>query len=128
EFSTNPLKNNRAWLAPFKFFVWLAVGARHMYSDTLRFFTTRLPAGVSYLLSYPLAWAGVLPGVKYLTFSAHADFKMRFFENFDWISPPYQSHHTKEELCSWYEQAGFEVQKILPHGFVPKPGALGRKK
>ena len=128
QFKTNPLRNNRKFLAPLKFAVWIAVGGRHFYSDAVRAVTTRLPAKVSYLLAYPLTWLGVLPGVKYLTFSAHPDFKMRFFENFDWISPPYQSHHTKEELCGWYEQAGFIVEKILPHGFVPKPGVLGRRK
>jgi len=128
EFKTNPLRSARRFLAPLNFAVWIFVGVRHFYSDALRAVTTRLPARVSYLLSYPLAWLGALPGVKYLTFSAHQDFHMRFFENFDWISPPYQSHHTKEELGGWYEESGFSVEKILPHGFVPKPGVLGRKK
>ncbi|NLO91931.1 MAG: methyltransferase domain-containing protein [Elusimicrobia bacterium] len=127
-FRTNPLRSSRKFLEPLKFMVWIFVGIRGFYSDAMRFFTTRLPAGVCYALSYPLAWLGAVPVVKYLTFSAHRDYKIRFFENFDWISPPYQTHHTKEELAGWYEQAGFEPEKTLPHGFVPKPGVLGRKK
>ena len=56
------------------------------------------------------------------------EFQVRLIENFDWISPPYQWHHTKEELTEWYEAAGFTVLSLLPHGLVPKPGALGKKK
>jgi hypothetical protein len=71
---------------------------------------------------------GAVPLIKYLTFSVHPLFEVRVQENFDWLSPPYQSHHTKEELARWFESCGFTVDKILPHGFVPKPGIVGRKK
>ena len=44
------------------------------------------------------------------------------------VTPFYRRRHTKEELLNWYAEEGFLVQKILPHGLIPKPGALGRKK
>ena len=128
EFSTNPLRPGREWVGKHRFLAWLVVGARHWVSDILRFFTVPLPLSFTYALSYPLAFIGGLPGLKYLTFSAHPDFRVRVHENFDWLSPPFQYHHTKEELCSWCGEEGVEVQKILPHGLVPKPGILGRKK
>jgi len=55
------------------------------------------------------------------------DFSVRWIENFDWLSPPFQWHHTKEELTRWFQESGFEVLKVLPHGLVPKPGVLGRR-
>ena len=127
EFATNPLKNDRGWPARHRRRAWLIVAARHCVSDFIRFFTTRLPMSLVYLICYPLTWLGAIPLLKYLTFSVHPDFKVRLIENFDWISPPYQWHHTKEELARWFEEEGFEVLKVLPHGLVPKPGILGRK-
>ena len=70
---------------------------------------------------------GAVPGLKYLTFSVDPDFSVRLIENFDWVSPPFQWHHTKEELARWFSEEGFAVLKVLPHGLVPKPGALGCK-
>lgn len=127
EFSTNPLKDDRRWVAENRRLAWWIVLLRHIFSDFVRVFTTRLPMTLTYALCYPLTWLGALPGVKYLTFSVHPDFKVRLIENFDWVSPPYQWHHTKEELASWYVEAGYQVLKVLPHGLVPKPGILGRR-
>ena len=127
EFSTNPIRADRPWVASHRRLAWLVVAVRHAVSDLLRVFTTRLPLGVTYALCYPLALLGALPGLKYLTFSVHPRFTVRVLENFDWLSPPYQYHHTKEELAAWYREAGFDVLKVLPHGLVPKPGILGRK-
>ena len=128
EFSTNPLRSDRGWVARHRRLAWLAVRVRHAFSDFVRCFTTRLPMRGSYALSYVLAALGAFPGLKYLTFSVHPGFKVRVIENFDWISPPFQYHHTKEELVSWFEAAGYEVLRILPHGLVPKPGVLGRRR
>jgi SAM-dependent methyltransferase len=128
EFTTNPLRPDRAWVGRHRRLAWLVVGARHLISDFLRFFTTRLPLALAYLLCFPLAALGALPLVKYLTFSVHPSFKVRLIENFDWLSPPFQFHHTKEELSAWFEAAGFDVLKVLPHGLVPKPGVLGRRR
>lgn len=127
DFATNPLREGRGWVAENRRLAWLIVGLRHWVSDFVRLFTTRLPVPVTYALCYPLTMLGAVPGLKYLTFSVHPDFRVRLIENFDWVSPPFQYHHTKEELSGWYREAGFNVLKILPHGLVPKPGILGRK-
>lgn len=127
EFATNPLKPGREWIGRRRRLAWFIVGLRHFISDLVRVFTTRLPVPLVYALCYPLTLLGLVPGIKYLTFSVHPDFQVRLIENFDWISPPYQWHHTKEELVRWYHERGFTVLKILPHGLVPKPGVLGRK-
>jgi SAM-dependent methyltransferase len=128
DFSTNPLRPDRAWVGRRRRLAWAVVGWRHVISDLLRVFTTRLPLALTYLLCYPLAFLGRLPLIKYLTFSVHPRFRVRLIENFDWLSPPFQSHHTKEELAAWCEEAGFDVLKFLPHGLVPKPGVLARRR
>lgn len=127
-FKTNPLRDDRKGLDKIRFVVWLTVLVRECISDTLRLVTVHLPHLFVYGLSYPLALIGKIPFIKYLTFSVHSLWRVRLQENFDWLSPPYQSHHTKEELIGWFEQNQFEVLKVLPHGFVPKPGVLGKKK
>ena len=127
EFASNPLRDDRAWIARHRRLAWWIVLLRHAFSDFVRAFTTRLPVPVTYALCYPLTWLGAVPVLKYLTFSVDPDFRARLIENFDWISPPYQWHHTKEELMRWYEDEGFTVLKLLPHGLVPKPGAAGRR-
>jgi SAM-dependent methyltransferase len=128
DFATNPLRKGREWIGRHRRLAWTIVGVRHVISDFIRFFTTRLPAPIVYALCFPLALLGVVPGVKYFTFSVHRNFMVRVIENFDWIAPPFQYHHTKEELVSWFESAGFAVLKVLPHGLIPKPGVLGRKR
>jgi hypothetical protein len=127
EFKTNPLREDRERLRAHRRLAWVVVGVRHAFSDFVRFFTTRLPMQATYALCWPLAALGAVPVLKYLTFSVHRDFMVRVIENFDWISPPFQYHHTKEELASWFEKAGFTILRVLPHGLVPKPGILGRK-
>lgn len=128
DFATNPLKFPNGWVGRHRRLTWLIVAIRHFYSDFIRLFTTRLPTALVYALCYPLTILGAIPGIKYLTFSVHPDFQVRLIENFDWIAPPYQYHHTKEELLAWYEAAGFDALKVLPHGFVPKPGVLGKRR
>lgn len=127
-FKTNPLRSDRQGLKKQVFFVWMIVLLRELLSDTLRLFTVHLPHRLLYWFCYPLALIGKIPLIKYLTFSVHPFWRVRLQENFDWLSPPYQSHHTKEEVIRWFEENGFEILKVLPHGFVPKSGVLGRKK
>ena len=128
DFKTNPIRPGREWVASRRRLAWSVVLLRHLFSDFVRAFTTRLPIPVAYALCYPLTLLGAVPGLKYLTFSVDPDFTARLIENFDWVSPPYQWHHTKEELAGWYAEEDFTVLKILPHGLVPKPGALGKKR
>lgn len=127
EFETNPIRPDREWIVQHRRLAWWIVLIRHVVSDLVRVFTTRLPVPVTYALCYPLTVLGLVPGLKYLTFSVDPDFQARLIENFDWISPPYQWHHTKEELARWYAEEGFTVLRLLPHGLVPKPGAVGKK-
>jgi SAM-dependent methyltransferase len=128
EFATNPIRPGREWIIRHRRAVWTIVLVRHILSDVLRVFTTRLPVPIVHALCHPLTWLGAVPGLKWLTYSVHPNYQVRLIENFDWISPPYQWHHTKEELSRWYGEEGFSVEKLLPHGLVPKPGAIGRKK
>jgi SAM-dependent methyltransferase len=128
DFATNPLKPGRRWISEHRRAAWLVVGLRHVLSDMLRAVTTRLPARANWAICHVLTLMGVVPGLKYLTYSVHPDYTVRLIENFDWISPPFQYHHTKEELAAWYEEAGLTPLSVLPHGLVPKPGILGRKK
>lgn len=127
DFASNPLKPGRDWIARNRRLAWLIVLTRHLVSDFVRVFTTRLPVSVVYALCYPLTWLGAVPGLKWFTYSVDPRFRVRLIENFDWISPPYQWHHTKEELQAWFAEEGFSVSNVLPHGLVPKPGVLGRK-
>jgi hypothetical protein len=78
-----------------------------------------------YLLCYPLAVLGKVPLLKYLTASVHPKWRVRLQENFDWLSPEYQSHHTKEELREWCAEAQVGVIAQLRHGFIPKVGIKG---
>lgn len=128
EFATNPIRPGREWIVRNRCTAWAIVLVRHIVSDILRLFTTRLPVPIVHAICHPLTWLGVVPGLKWLTYSVHPNYQVRLIENFDWISPPYQWHHTKEELSRWYQEEGFSVEKLLAHGLVPKPGALGRKK
>ncbi|MBI5201394.1 MAG: methyltransferase domain-containing protein [Elusimicrobia bacterium] len=127
-FSSNPLRTGRSWLKSILPLVWLIVWARMIFSDAVRLVTTRLPVPLLYALCYPITALGAIPLVKYLTFSVHPHFQVRLIENFDWLAPPYQYKHVKEELREWYKHAGFDILKQLPHGVVPKVGVLGRKK
>ncbi len=126
-FKTNPLREDRKALDKIRFQVWLTVWLREKISDTLRIFTVHVPHKLLYGFCYLLAAIGKIPFIKYLTFSVHPLWRVRLQENYDWLTPPYQSHHTKEELGEWFKDNGFKVVSILPHGFVPKPGILGIK-
>ncbi len=127
DFATNPVRPDRKWIERNRRLAWMIVASRHCVSDLMRVLTVRMPMAVTYALCYPIAAFGALPGVKYLTFSVHPDFRVRLIENFDWLSPPYQFHHTKEELSAWCQDEGFTVLKVLPHGLIPKPGVLARR-
>ncbi|MBI3300021.1 MAG: methyltransferase domain-containing protein [Elusimicrobia bacterium] len=127
-FKTNPLRSTRAWLKDVLWLVWLVVWARQIVSDSLRVVTTRLPVWLLYALCWPLTVLGALPLVKFLTYSVDPQFKVRLIENFDWLAPPFQTKHTKEEVRPWFTAAGYEPLSQLPHGVVPKIGFLGRRR
>jgi SAM-dependent methyltransferase len=128
QFVTNPLKENRAKVKRYAlvhWIYWLLVLMRENASNVFRKITVHLPHPVLYRFCYGLAWIGKIPFVKYLAFSAHKDFRARLIENFDWLSPPYQHHHTKEEVMEWFRKERITPRKMLAHGFIPKVGIKG---
>jgi hypothetical protein len=58
----------------------------------------------------------------------HNNWRVRLLENFDWLAPPFQYHHTKEEMLAWCAKDGIAVERMLQHGFIPKVGMRGVKK
>ena len=65
------------------------------------------------------AFLGGLPVInqtlnKLVNFSAHPSRENRVCDTFDWFAPQYQFHHTVEELCGWFHDAGFDDLRVLP--------------
>jgi SAM-dependent methyltransferase/uncharacterized protein YbaR (Trm112 family) len=129
DFKSNPLRSERLQFVKgdlAKRLYWLLVLAREACSNAVRRLTVSMPHRLLYACCYVLALVGKVPLVKYLTFSAHQDWRVRLLENFDWLSPPYQYHHSKEEVTSWYKDQNIDIVKMLKHGFIPKVGFLGK--
>lgn len=86
----------------------------------LRLATSRLPARVLEPLCAGLGVLGSVPVVnrtlnKVANFSSHPDWTLRVCDNFDWYAPRYQSHHTEDELVSWFREEGFsEIHALAP--------------
>ena len=51
---------------------------------------------------------------KIVNFSTHPVRENRICDTFDWYAPAYQQHHTTQELCDWFREAGFEECRVLP--------------
>ncbi|MCA9115486.1 MAG: class I SAM-dependent methyltransferase [Planctomycetaceae bacterium] len=51
---------------------------------------------------------------KVLNFSNHPHPENRLCDTFDWYAPMYQHHHTVDELCGWFREAGFDRLQVLP--------------
>ena len=88
-------------------------------NSALRAFTTRTPARVLETACVGLGAAGSVPVLKQtlnkvVNFSNHPDWALRVCDNFDWYAPQYQSHHTVEELQSWFLAEGFDDLRVLP--------------
>lgn len=60
---------------------------------------------------------------KVVNFSNHPVWENRVCDTFDWYAPRYQHHHTLDELCGWFREAGFAELTVLP---PEKPGRLYR--
>jgi SAM-dependent methyltransferase len=127
-FKTNPLKSDREQYVKSSLaqrMHWLLVSLREALYRCMRKITTRMNLPLLYLLCYPLAAFGKVPLLKYLTPSVHSRWRVRLQENFDWLSPEYQTHHTKEEVQGWFAEAQVDVVSLLKHGFIPKVGIKG---
>ena len=75
-----------------------------------------------------LSWWGGVPLFnklfnKLINFSNHPDPELRMCDTYDWYAPTYQHHHTVDELCEWFESAGFGELRELP---PEKTGAIYR--
>jgi len=130
DFKTNPLRGERRKYVTSdmaKRIHWSVVSFREFLSDTVRLVTTRMYLPLLYLLCYPLAAFGKIPLLKYLTASVHSNWRVRLQENFDWFSPQYQSHHTKEEVGSWFNEVKLGEVTLLKHGLIPKVGLKGKR-
>lgn len=129
DFKTNPLRKDRQGYTKnnmAKRLHWFIVYIREILFKTVRLVTTRMYVPVLYILCYPLAAIGKVPLLKYLTASVHKNWRVRLLENFDWFSPQYQSHHTKEEVAGWFNKAGLEEISTLEHGLIPRVGLRGK--
>ena len=51
---------------------------------------------------------------KVVNFSTHPLRENRICDTFDWYAPEFQHHHTTSELCTWFREAGFEEEIVLP--------------
>ncbi len=51
---------------------------------------------------------------KIVNFSTHPVRENRICDTFDWYAPEFQHHHTTDELCEWFQEAGFEGMTALP--------------
>jgi SAM-dependent methyltransferase len=91
---------------------WLNTGLRGM--------TTRLPSRILEPLCVGLGTIGSIPILnrtlnKIANFSNHPDWTLRVCDNFDWYAPRYQSHHSIDELKSWFREEGFaELVELGP--------------
>ena len=102
--------------------VWLYrqnIAPQEWLNRGLRALTTRLPARVLEPLCVGLGAIGSVPGLnrtlnKVANFSNHPDWTLRVCDNFDWYAPKYQSHHTVDELKTWFREEGYADLTELP--------------
>ena len=103
--------------------VWLYrrnVIVQEWLNSGLRSVTTRLPTRVLEPLCVGLGAMGSIPFLnrtlnKVANFSSHPDWTLRVCDNFDWYAPRYQSHHTIDELKSWFIEEGFtDLVELVP--------------
>ena len=88
-------------------------------NSALRRRTMRMPADRLERWCRVGAFLGGVPVVnrtlnKIANFSSHPAWENRLCDTFDWYAPAYQHHHTVEELCDWFEAAGFHDLSVLP--------------
>ena len=105
-----------------RFAVWLYrknVALQEWVNSGLRVVTSRLPARVLEPLCVGLGAVGGVPVLKrtlnkVANFSNHPDWTLRVCDNFDWYAPKYQSHHTVDELKTWFHEEGYTNLIELP--------------
>ena len=120
--------------------VWEPGSIQETVNRFWRSITTRLPSPLLYaacLLELPLYFLRRVPGVDQVMHlmlpgfvyhaiprtNRHRNVKEHMLDTFDWYSPKYQSKHTYAEVFGWFEEAGLENIRVLPH-----PVAVSGKK
>jgi SAM-dependent methyltransferase/uncharacterized protein YbaR (Trm112 family) len=88
-------------------------------NTALRSVTTRLPSTILESLCTGLGAVGSVPVLnrtlnKIANFSNHPDWTLRVCDNFDWYAPRYQSHHSLDQVKSWFIEEGFANVLALP--------------
>ncbi len=87
-------------------------------NNVIRGRTTRMPSHQLEQWCKFGARLGGLPVIKrtlnkVVNFSSHSDWQNRVCDTFDWYAPQYQHHHTINEVCQWFHDAGFEQLTVL---------------
>lgn len=112
--------------------VWEPGSVQETVNRAWRSITTRLPNRLLYaccLLELPWYYFKKIPHVEQLLHlllpgavyhaiprtNHHSSVKEHLLDTFDWYSPVHQSKHTYPEVFGWFEQAGLEHIRVLPH-------------
>lgn len=87
---------------------------QEVVNSLLRTVTTRLPDAALRNWARLLTIPGSIPvikqiGSKIVNFSTFEDPALRLCDNYDWYAPKYQSHHTLDQLRTWFLEEGFEA-------------------
>ncbi len=107
-------------------YVWVYPRGGRLWEAThrsLRAVTTRLPPRVLEKLCYVLAPLLAIVPTYSSTRPSRASFSECAQVVYDWLSPAYQSHHTEDEVESWYREEGLLKVARLPVAV----GMIGRK-
>lgn len=93
---------------------------QEMINSSLRAVAAKMPRRALLSLCRVGAILGAVPLLnrtfnKIVNFSNHPRWENRVCDNFDWYSPPWQSHHSSEEIIGWFREAGFvEICELPP--------------
>jgi SAM-dependent methyltransferase len=98
------------------------MGAWTKVTDLYRKVTVHLPwplLRAICLLAAPWDYVRRIPGIgKWIwglfPCSTHPNWRWRVLDQFDWLSPVYQSKHTALEVKCWFIEAGFTDIEVLP--------------
>jgi len=110
---------------------WMPIVARtaiwvdrlnNVWNGTVRAVAQRLPVKVLYALCHAaiplyhvLKLRPFTPLRLIIKISMHPDPEWRVLDTFDNLSPRYQSRHTYEEVCGWFEEGGLRNIVLLPN-------------
>ncbi|PIP16337.1 MAG: hypothetical protein COX46_02845 [bacterium (Candidatus Ratteibacteria) CG23_combo_of_CG06-09_8_20_14_all_48_7] len=119
-----PCRWKKFWLPLF-----LGLKLREFNSRLLRKVTTNLRPEVLYRISYLSVPLGKLRFINaLLPISDHPNASLRVNDTFDWYAPKIQTHHSRQEILRWCEEAGLDIVAWISYGVVPKFGVRTKKR